>query len=77
LSKLVGEEIAVEPCVSSSFIVKQKDPLLDGLNNAGLYFSEDDDWQQMSYGLTGKFVTRSKNRIGSVPGELAQMELPR
>jgi len=67
LSKLFGEEIAVEPRVSSSFIVKQNDPLLDGLDNAGLYFSEDDDSQQMSYGLTGKFVAEAKIVLEACP----------
>jgi hypothetical protein len=56
LSKLLGEEISVEPRVSSSFVVKSNDPLLAGLDNAGLYFSESDDWQQMTYGLAGEFV---------------------
>jgi hypothetical protein len=56
LGKFLGGEILVEPRINSSFVVKQNDPLVARLDNAGVYFSEDDDWQQVTFGLTGKFV---------------------
>jgi beta-galactosidase len=67
LSKLLGEKISVEPRASSSFIVKHNDPLLAGLNNAGLYFSEDDDWQQMTYGLAGEFLQGAQVVLEACP----------
>jgi len=57
----------VEPRNSSSFVVKQSDGLLAGLDNAGLYFSEDDDWQQMSYGLAGEFVKGAQVVLEACP----------
>jgi hypothetical protein len=69
LSKLLGETISVEARVSSSFVVKQSDPLLAGLNNAGLYFSEDDDWQQMTYGLAGEFVKSAQVVLEACPAD--------
>lgn len=69
LSKLLGEDISVEPRVSSSFIVTQSDPLLAGLDNAGLYFSEDDDWQQMTYGLAGEFVKGAQVVLAACPAD--------
>ena len=56
LSGMLGRQISVEPHAASSFIVKSSDPLLAGLDNATFYFSEDDDWQQMSFGLAGPGV---------------------
>jgi beta-galactosidase len=47
--------------------VKQSDPLLAGLDNAALYFSEDDDWQQMSFGLAGEFVQGSQVILEACP----------
>jgi len=67
LSRILGGEISVEPRVSSSFIVKQSDPLLAELDNAGLYFSEDDDWQQMSFGLAGEFVQGGQAMLEACP----------
>ena len=67
LSEWLGGEISAEPSTNSSFIVKQSDPLLAGLDNAGLYFSEDDDWQQMSFGLAGEFVQGSQVILEACP----------
>ena len=67
LSQMLDGEISVEPRDGSSFVVKQSDPLLAGLDNAGLYFSEDDDWQQMSFGLAGKFVQGSQLVLEACP----------
>ncbi len=67
LSRILGGEISVEPRVSSSFIVKQSDPLLAGLDNARLCFSEDDDWQQMSFGLAGEFVQGGQAVLEACP----------
>ena len=72
LSELLDGEISVEPRVSSSFIVKQADPLLAGLDNAGLYFSEDDDWQQMSYGLAGEFIKGASVALEACPANWRQ-----
>jgi beta-galactosidase len=69
LSKWLGDKISVEPRASSSFVVKQSDPLLAGLDNAGLYFSEDDDWQQMTYGLTGEFVNSARVVLEASPAD--------
>jgi hypothetical protein len=67
LSQIFGGEISVEPRTSSSFVVQQPDPLLAGLDNAGLYFSEDDDWQQMSFGLAGEFVQGGQVVLAACP----------
>jgi len=72
LSRLLGGEISVEPRVSSSFVVKQSDPLLAGLDNAGLYFSEDDDWQQITYGLAGEFVKGAQVVLEACPADWRQ-----
>ncbi|MDB6018246.1 MAG: glycoside hydrolase family 2 [Pedosphaera sp.] len=69
LSKLLGEKITVEPRLSSSFVVKQSDPLLAGLDNAGLYFSEGDDWQQMTYGFAGEFVKGAQVLLEACPAD--------
>lgn len=69
VSKLLGGEISVEPRVSSSFIVRQNDPLIAGLDNAELYFSEDDDWQQMAFGLAGKFVKGAQVVLEACPAD--------
>jgi beta-galactosidase len=69
LSRLFGEEVSVAPRVSSSFVVKQSDPLLAGLDNASLYFSEEDDWQQMSYGLAGGFVKGAQVLLEACPAD--------
>jgi hypothetical protein len=69
MSKLFGGQISVEPRVSSSFVVRQSDPLLAGLDNAGLYFSEDDDWRQMTYGLAGEFVKGSQVLLEACPAD--------
>jgi hypothetical protein len=69
LCKLLGETISVEPRVSSSFVVQQSDPLLAGLDNAGLYFSEYDDWQQMTYGLSREFVKNARVVLETCPAD--------
>ncbi len=67
LSTVLGGEVTVEPRVSSSFVIKQSDPLLAGFDNAGLYFSEGDDWQQMTYGLAGEFVKGAQVVLEACP----------
>jgi beta-galactosidase len=67
VSKLLGHEVHAESRVASCFVVKQSDPLLAGLDNARLYFSEDDDWRQMSYSLAGEFVSGSKILLEASP----------
>lgn len=69
LSKLLGGEISVEPRVSSSFVLRQSDPLLDGLDNADLYFSEADDWRQMDYGLAGGFLKNARIVLAACPAD--------
>jgi Glycosyl hydrolases family 2, sugar binding domain len=69
LTRLFGDEIVAQPRVSSSFVIKQFDPLLSGLDNAGLYFSESDDWQQMNFGLAGKFVAGGKALLEACPAD--------
>jgi beta-galactosidase len=72
MSKLLGEPVSVEARTGSSFVVKQSSPLLAGLDNAGLYFSEDDDWQQMSFSLTGKFIEGSQVLLAASPANWRQ-----
>jgi beta-galactosidase len=72
VSKLLGDQISVEARSGSSFVVKQSSPMLAGLDNAGLYFSEDDDWQQMAFGLTGKFVDGSHVLLEACPANWRQ-----
>jgi hypothetical protein len=69
LGKLLGGEISVEPRTNSSFVVKKNDPLVAGLDNAGLYFSEGDDWQQMTFGLTGAFVKGAQVVLEASPAD--------
>jgi hypothetical protein len=69
LSELFGEEVQVHPHAASSFIVKQDDPLIAGLDNAALYFSEADDWQQMSFSLAGAFLDGAKIPLEACPAE--------
>lgn len=67
LSRCLERKLTVEPRVASSFVVKQGDPLLTGLDNAGLYFSEDDDWRQMEYGLGGDLVAEGQVILEACP----------
>jgi hypothetical protein len=67
LSKVFDQEITVAPRVASSFVVKQNDALLAGLDNAALYFSEGDDWQQISYALDGAFVKGAQVVLEACP----------
>lgn len=69
LSRLLESDLQVEPHTNSAFVVKQSDALLAGLDNAALYFSEDDDWQQMTFGLAGKFVGGSRVVLESSAGD--------
>ncbi len=69
LSKLLGKTISVEPRVSSSFVIKQGDRLLAGLDDASLYFSEADDWQQMNFGLAGEFVQGAQVVLEACPAD--------
>jgi beta-galactosidase len=67
LGKMLGRTLIAGPRVASSFVVKAGDPLLSGLDNAGLYFSEADDWRQMTCGLGGDLVTRGKVVLEACP----------
>jgi len=69
LSELLGEELVAEPRVGSSFIIKKTDPLIIGLGNADLYFSEDDDWRQMSHSLSGKFIADAHVIVEACPAD--------
>ncbi len=67
LSTILDTEVSVAPRVTSSFIVKQNDALLSGLDNATLNFSEGDDWQQISYALSGAFVKDAQVVLEACP----------
>ena len=67
VSRLLGEKVVAEPREASSFLVASADPLAAGLNAPNLYFSENDDWHQMSYGLAGDFVKAGKTVIEACP----------
>jgi beta-galactosidase len=67
MSKIFDHEITVAPRVASSFVVKQDDALLVGLDNAALYFSEGDDWQQISYALDGDFLKGGQVVLNACP----------
>src|SRR6202012_4397866 len=69
LGTLLQRDIGVEPSTNSSFVVEQNDPLLAGLDNAGLYFSEDDDWQQMDFGLTGDWIKGAQVVLEACPAD--------
>jgi beta-galactosidase len=56
VGRLVGQPVSAVPRQASSFAVRQENPLLSGLDNASLYFAEDDDWSQMSFALDGDFI---------------------
>ena len=72
VSKLLGDRVSAEARTGSSFVVKQNNPMLAGLDNAGLYFSEDDDWQQMAFGLAGRFVDGSQVLLEACPANWRQ-----
>jgi beta-galactosidase len=72
LTQALEREIIVEPRIASSFIVKKDSPLTAGLDNAGLYFSEGDDWQQMSYGLGGEFIDHANVLLEACPADWRQ-----
>ena len=67
LSKLFAQEISAAPRAASSFVVTQQDALLAGLDNSALYFSESDDWQQMSFGLSGDFIKNAQVVLEACP----------
>jgi beta-galactosidase len=75
MSKLLGREVLVEARAASSFVVRQNDPLLAGLDNASLYFAESDDWRQMAYGLGGEFLKGAQVLLEASVGRLAALEL--
>ena len=72
MSRLLGAEVLAGPRTASSFVMKQADPLLAGLDNADLYFSEDDDWQQLTYGLNGQFVQNGRVLLEACPADWRQ-----
>ena len=69
VSKLLGHTVSVAAREASSFVVKQSNPLLAGLDNAGLCFSEGDDWHQMPYGLGGEFVQGAQTVLAAGPAD--------
>jgi Glycosyl hydrolases family 2, sugar binding domain/Glycosyl hydrolases family 2/Glycosyl hydrolases family 2, TIM barrel domain len=72
VSQLLGQDVSVEPREASSFVVKQNAPLLSGLDNAKLYFSESDDWRQMAYSLDGAFVKNAQVVLDACPADWRQ-----
>jgi hypothetical protein len=72
LSQVMGYNIKVEPRVASSFVIAQPDALLTRVDNADLYFAEDDDWKQMSYGLSGDFLSGAKILLQACPADWRQ-----
>ncbi|HXC36092.1 MAG TPA: glycoside hydrolase family 2 TIM barrel-domain containing protein, partial [Candidatus Acidoferrales bacterium] len=72
VSQLLGHPVSVEPREASSFVVKQDIPLLKGLDNTKFYFSEDDDWRQMDYSLTGAFVAGAQAVLDACPADWRQ-----
>jgi beta-galactosidase len=66
---LAGSTVNVMPREASSFVVKQGAPLLAGLDNASLYFSEDDDWQQMTYSLNGEYLKEANVILNACPAD--------
>jgi len=72
LSQVLGYDLRVEPRAASSFVIAQPDALLTGMDNADLYFAEDDDWKQMSYGLSGDFVSGAKILLQACPADWRQ-----
>ncbi len=72
MSKILGAKISVTPRTASSFVVRQKDSLIVGLNNAALYFSENDNWLQMSFSLSGSFVEKAKTILIACPADWRQ-----
>jgi beta-galactosidase len=69
LSKWFDVEIQAVPRIASSFVVKQDNALLVGLDNAGFYFSEDDDWRQMNLGLGGGFLKDAQVVLEACPAD--------
>lgn len=69
LNGALNLQIQSEPREASSFDIKQSNPLLAGLGNADLYFSEDDDWKQMSYGLGGDFTNGADTLLEACPAD--------
>ena len=69
LSQILGYDLRVEPRAASSFVIAQPDALLSGMDNADLYFAEDDDWKQMSYGLSGDLVNGAKILLQACPAD--------
>jgi hypothetical protein len=69
LSQWFGREIQAAPRVASSFVVTPGVALLAGLDNAGFYFSEADDWRQMAFGLGGNFLKDAQVLLAACPAD--------
>ena len=69
VSALAGGTVDAFPREASSFVVGQGAPLLARLDNAAFYFSEDDDWRQMSYGLGGDFLKDANIVLNACPAD--------
>jgi beta-galactosidase len=69
VSRLLGAEVIARPRTASSFVVKASSPLLAGLDTAAGYFSEDDDWKQVTHGLGGEFVAGADLLLEACPNE--------
>ncbi len=69
LSGALDLQVQVEPREASSFVIKQPDSLLAGLGNGDFYFSEDDDWKQVSYGLAGDFIKGANVLLEACPAD--------
>ncbi len=69
LNRLFGGGLSVFPRAASSLIVKQRDRLIEGFDNAELYFSESDDWELMSCSLGGEFLGGAKILLEACPAD--------
>ncbi|HEX7653780.1 MAG TPA: glycoside hydrolase family 2 TIM barrel-domain containing protein, partial [Verrucomicrobiae bacterium] len=69
LSTLLDLDIEVAARTASSLVVDQPDGLVAGLDNARLYFSENDDFLQMRWGLTGQILNGAKVLLSACPAE--------
>lgn len=67
ISKILGQEVSASPRVTSSFVVKQPDALVAGLDNAALNFADADDPQQISYALDGDLVKGAQVVLDACP----------
>ncbi|HEX4121769.1 MAG TPA: glycoside hydrolase family 2 TIM barrel-domain containing protein [Verrucomicrobiae bacterium] len=72
LKEMFGWDVGVERRVSSSFVVGEPDPLMAGVGNDALYFCEEDDWRQSSFGLVGKSEKIGEILLKSCPADWRQ-----